>query len=663
MQIGVAYYPEQWPEERWATDAQLMRQAGIEVVRVGEFAWSRLEPKRERFETDWLGAAVRVLTKGGLKVIMCTPTAAPPAWLFQRHPDICPMDADGRRWHYGSRRHVCLSSPAYLKYARRIVSEVLKIFGSNPNIVAWQIDNELGCAPGAICYCDECTQAFRRWLKRRYGTTERLNRQWGTSFWSQRYSDWHEVVAPRRTPDGPHPSLLLDYRRFISAQHRAFVQDQRELIRDGIAGEVTVTTNLVPGVEVPHIDLFAFAAAQDVVGLDNYPADASRLELTALGLDLARSAKQKPFWVMEQQAGATLIAGHATQPRPGQLRLWSYQAAAHGAGLISFFRWRTASSGQEMHWYGMLDSDGTPRRRFDELRETIAELKEHAHLWEGCRPAADVAVMLDYDSAWALDSTPLGRRVDYFGHVRVLCRELRRMGAQVDFVKSGQDLSPYRVVVVPMPFLATREGAKQLEVYVNTGGRALVTAPAGYKTPVNASSPTPPPGELTALLGVEVTEHDLVRPAASSAVVLRDGGGRFATSGLCGVLELRGAEALASYESDFYAGSPAVTVRRDGEGEAYYVAALASPELYRAVLSRALEGAGVQLCEWACETIEVVPLQEASGEGRLLFVLNHGSQTVMLPLPQGVEAQELLTGAACKGNLGLGAYGVALLKM
>ena len=663
MKIGVAYYPEHWPEERWPVDAQLMRQTGMDVVRVGEFAWSRLEPKRERFELDWLDRAIGVLGEQGLEVILCTPTAAPPNWLFQRHPNLTPQDADGRRWYPGSRRHVCLNSPAYQKYARRIVTELAKRFAAHPHVAAWQVDNEMGCDGTGTCYCEDCAQAFREWLKRRYGTIDRLNMKWGTIFWSQSIADWHEIPVPRRTPADPHPSLALDYKRFVSATYRGFLAEQREIIREYAAGRAIVTTNRPGVVAMSHINQFALAGVEDVSSLDNYPGEGGCPDAAALNLDLTRSISQKPFWVLEQQAGATLISGRSGQPRPGELRLWSYQAAARGAELIAYFPWRTCPFGQEMHWYGLLDADGTPRRRYEEIKAAIAELKAQAHLWEGRGPAAQVALLLDYDSAWALQTARFGVRLDYFAHLQMLHEVLRRMGVPVDFVQPAGSLTGYKVLAVPMPFISSEQMAHQLAAWVREGHWALVTAPAGYKTPENTAAPDPPPGHLAELLGVEVVEHDILSPGRTNSVVLEGSGESLPAGPFCSVMELRGARAVGRYQEQFYAGTPALTVRTVGAGEAHFVGALCSRPCYEAILRRILHAAGVPTSPWSSSSLEVVPLKAAEGEASLTFVLNHSGQPAQLSVPQGSSCTDLLTGRQYQGSVTVPGYDVALLKM
>ena len=661
MRIGVAYYPEHWPRERWAADAQMMKQMQIDVVRIGEFAWSRLEPRREQFEMDWLVEAVETLGAEGLEVIIGTPTAAAPPWLLNRHPGIAPVDAEGKPWYPGSRRHACLNNRAYQKYARRVVRQLAKTFGRNPHVVAWQIDNELGCGGSGVCYCDDCQLAFRQWLKGRYGSVERLNKKWGTVFWSQEFTDWHEIPAPRRTPAGVHPSLLLDYRRFVSATYRDFVREHADTIREFAGAEQKVTTNTI-GLQLDQIDLFSLGVFQDVASVDSYPAQQSALDSVALNLDLTRSVKRKAFWVLEQQAGPTLLGSRRSLPRPGQLRLWSYQAAARGAELISYFRWRTCPFGQEMHWYGMLDTDGVPRRCFDELKRTIAELKGRAALWEGRLPVAKVALVLDYASHWALGRDALAAGLNYVNQLRIFYTELRRMGVTVDFVPPQGQLTDYAAAVVPMPLICDFERAKHLEAYASQGGTLLVTAPAGYRTEENTSLPTSPPADLTGLLGVQVVEHDILRSEHRNALVFEDGR-RFPTEGFCSVMELHGAQVLATYAEEFYAGSPAVVTNRSGRGQAFFMGATTSREGCRHVLCTMLDAAGLAPHSWSSESVEIVPVAASDEERHLTFVLNHAPEPVELSLGEASSCEDLLTGKTSSGAVRVEGYGVVLLKM
>jgi beta-galactosidase len=659
MKIGVAYYPEYWPQERWPQDARMMREMGIDVVRVGEFAWSRLEPRRLVYDMEWLGRALDVLAAEGLAVILCTPTAAPPSWLFDRHPSMVPVDFEGKLYYRGSRRDACLNNRPYRRYVRRIVRELARSFGGRPEIMAWQIDNELGAHASGRCYCDYCEQAFREWLKRRYGTIDRLNRLWGTEFWSQTVNDWHYIPVPRRTPGGPHPSLALDYERFTAATVRDFTVEQRELIDEYCPSpRPTITTNCM-GLSADQVNLFALGTVVDVAAYDNYPVSPERLERTALQLDLTRSTKRRPFWVLEQQTGPTLIDSTYGQPRPGQLRLWSYQAAARGAELLCYFRWRTCATGQEMHWYGILDADGTAGRRAQELAETIAGLKRAAPEWEGRTPDARVALALDYDCLWALRWDSMAARLDYQAQLTALYGSLRRRGHVVDLV-SGRDAPQecYGVVVAPMPDVVRDQMAAHWHRFVSAGGRLLVTAPVGYRTEQNAWSPEPPPGPLRPLLGVTVTEHDTLGPGAESRVAL--GSDTYPVQHLCTRVQTDAAETLAIYQSHFYEGTPALTRHQVGSGAAYYLGALSTEELYDRVVGLVLDDAGLAPDPWSDELVEAVALRSSGASGRR-FVLNHGAEAVELALPDGSARTDLLTGAQHSGSVPLPPYGVVLL--
>jgi len=658
MKIGVAYYPEHWPEDRWPTDARMMKEMGIDVVRVGEFAWSRLEPRRDQYDMLWLERAIQILAGEGLEVILGTPTAEPPPWLFDRHPQIVPVDEDGRRWFPGSRRDACLNNTAYRRYVRRIVREVARVFGPNRDVVAWQIDNEIGCHPAGRCYCDDCEQAFREWLKMRYGTIERLNKLWGTAFWSQDFADWQFVPAPRRTPAGVHPSLALDYQRFITATAREFIQEQRELIEQYCPTEPTITTNAL-AFWTDQLNQFSIAGALDVAAFDNYPIAGPNPDGAAIGLDLTRSLKRAPFWVLEQQAGPTAIPCSHSRPRPGELRLWTYQAAARGADLIAYFRWRTAPAGQEMHWYGILDPDAQPSAYFEELKATFAELKEHAPLWQGRLPKADVALVLDYDSHWALRANSMTAELDLRAQFTTLHGLLRRMGITADILTPEQSPAGYAAAIVPMPMIVRDQAARQWQSYVEGGGRLLVTAPAGYRTEQNAWVATRPPAALSGLLGVQVAAHDVFNGDEGPSIAMD--GTEFPVKGFCCLLELMGAEAVGAYGEGSHAAIPAVTRAAAGQGSAWFLGAVSTDALYGHVLERVLAEAGLRRSPWSSDTIEVIPLQAGQAQPPRTFVLNHGGAAVMLPLAEGETRTDALTGRRHTSAVVLAAYGVALL--
>ena len=403
-----------------------------------------------------------------------------------------------------------------------------------------------------------------------------------------------------------------------------------------------------------------------MAAFDNYPIAGPNPDGAAVGLDVTRSVKRAPFWVLEQQSGPTTIRSRHSRPRPGELRLWSFQAAARGADLIAYFRWRTCGAGQEMHWHGMLDPDGRPSAYFEELRGAIAELKRHAPLWEGRLPRADVALVLDYDSHWALRADSMSADLDLRGQFCAFHALLRRMGVAVDVLAPDQDPAGYAVAVVPMPMIVRDQSARLWQGYVEGGGRLLVTAPAGYRTEQNAWAAARPPAALAGLLGVEVPGHDVFSGEEAPNIAI--GGAEFPVRGFCCLLEVAGATAVGAYGegpaagSGAYAGVPAVTRAEAGQGSAWFLGAVSTDELYGHLLERVLEEAGVPRSPWSSDVVEVVPLRAGEGEAPRTFVLNHGARPAALPLGKGARCTDLLTGSAHTDAVRVAPYGVVLLE-
>jgi len=650
MKFGVAYYPEQWPEDRWPEDARLMRLAGMDIVRMGEFAWSSLEPRRGQYNLDWLERATEVFAAEGLKVIIGTPTAAPPLWLFARHPSMPAWDREGKEWFAGSRRTACLNNRPYRRYVRRIVRELARRFGRNARVMGWQVDNELGCHGSGACYCNDCEQGFREWLHRRYGTIERLNKLWGTAFWSQRVADWHLIKAPRRTPAGAHPSLELDFQRFASSSVRDFVAEQRKVIDEYSRHPVVVTTNTT-GLGTDRIDQFALGSVLDVVAHDNYPLGLEALPRTALNLDIARSTRSSAFWVMEQQAGATSLHARRSQPRPGQLRLWTLQAVARGADMLSYFRWRTAPVGQEMEWEGMLDVCGEPSRRCAEITGAIAMLKDKASAWQGRLPDAHVAIVLDYAAHWA--------QKGMLAQLRAFHDLLRQMGIVVDLVQPEDDISGYRAVIAPMPVISREDVAARWIEFVRAGGTMLLTAPAGTRTEYNTSVAATVPGHYADMLGAHVLEQDRLGGDVQAQIAWD--GESYPMQRLLSVIETCGAEVVATCVDEHYGGRPVITRHACERGHAWFLGAPSSRDCYARLLGAVLGDAGLAPHPWAGETTEVIPLSSGDGQWPMTFVLNHAATPVEFALPPGVPHCDVLSDHEYQGTLRIEGYGAVLL--
>jgi len=679
MHFGVDYYPEHWPRERWATDASLMREAGIEVVRMAEFAWAKMEPAPGRYDFDWLDEAIEVLSKEGIKTVLGTPTATPPAWMIERHPEILPVRQDGVRVGFGGRHHDCQSSETYRGYIRRFVPIMAQHFRDNGGVVGWQVDNELGNSHQQLCYCDSCHRAFHSWLEKRYGSIDALNEAWGTVFWSQSYDSFEQIPTPSPTPNSHNPSLLLDWRRFTSDLIVDFLRFQVEILRNECPKHF-VTHNFMGFYD--KTDYYDLARDLDFISVSYYPRifiEGERLapSMTDLAatLDLMRGTKQRSFWIMEQQAGPTGWETLGSTPRPGQLRLWTCQSVAHGADTIVYFRWRTCLFGTEQYWHGILPHSGEPGRRYDEIRTTIRELTPHMPKWEGALPGSEVAILYSYDQRWALQIQPHHPDLGYARQIRVYYGAFCRANVPVDFVSDDADLSCYKLVIAPLLFLTTPELSDRLKDYVSQGGSLVLTMRTAVKDWNNRVVPRTLPGDLSELLGLTITDYDCLRdgdqkirwdanqaptgayqaPKGASSVPTDDS---FKALKWCDIITLDGAESLATYASEYYEGSPAITRNTFGKGTAYYIATEPDTPLTERTVQYLLEQTGIVPILETPVDVEVVRRRAKKSE--YLFILNHSAVSAEISVPS--QWKHLLGEKLKDGRLALEPFGVAVLE-
>ena len=460
-ELGCCYYPEHWPEERWAIDAQMMVESGLSWVRIGEFAWSRLEPKPGQFQFEWLDRAIATLANAGLKIVLGTPTATPPRWMLEIYPDMLAVDREGRVRGFGSRRHYCFSHQGYRQACADIVESLGQRYGSHPAIQAWQTDNEYGCHDTVLSYSDAALVEFRIWLQQRYQTIERLNEAWGTVFWSMEYASFNEIGLPNLTVTEAAPCHELDFKRFSSGQVVSFNRLQAEILRRHTPAAL-IHNYMGRIVEFDH---FAVGADLDIASWDAYPlgfledrsdyGEAWRARFARQGdpdfqafhHDLYRAVGRGRWWVMEQQPGPVNWAPFNPVPLDGMVKLWSLEAIAHGAEVVSYFRWRQLPFAQEQHHAGLLTADGRPAQGLKEAQATAALL---AQLGELAQKPADVAILFDYESAWAWQTQPQGESFDYFRLVFEQYRALRRLGVNVDIIsKQGISQQRYKLLCVP----------------------------------------------------------------------------------------------------------------------------------------------------------------------------------------------------------------------
>jgi beta-galactosidase len=513
--LGVCYYPEHWPEAWWEKDAGRMRDMGIEFVRIGEFAWSRMEPRQGSFDWGWLDRAMDVLAKAGLKIVLGTPTATPPKWLMDEHPDIAPVDEQGRPRGFGSRRHYSFSSETYLTESRRIVEVMAKRYGKHRGLAGWQTDNEYGCHDTILSWGGQDLKAFQNWLRLTYQSPEQLNEAWGNIFWSMEVQSFDEVSLPNLTVTEANPSARLDFRRFQSSQVAAYDRMQCEIIRAHSPGR-WITHNMMGF--FTEYDHWPLGEHLDFVGWDSYPIgftermplseeEHNRWALTAqpdiapFNHDLYRGVGRGRFWVMEQQPG------------PVNWAPWN-PALAHGAEVVSYFRWRQAPFAQEQMHAGLnlpglheLSAGG------HEATQVGAELKTLGPLPESRQ--APVALVFDYESQWVLDIQRQGQDFNYMELCFRWYEAARRLGLDIDFVRPGQSLKGYKLVLVPSLPIVTDAAERAFQL---AQGLVLYGPRTGSKTRHYAIPENLPPGPLRSVIPIRVLEVSSLRPGLTTKV-------------------------------------------------------------------------------------------------------------------------------------------------
>jgi beta-galactosidase len=648
-----------------------MAEAGINVVRLAEFAWVRMEPRDGCFDFDWLDHAISILAGHDIRIILGTPTASPPAWLMTENPDMFIVRHDGRRATYGNRREYCPNNPRYHEYSRRIVTEMARHYAGHPSVIGWQIDNEFTDR----CYCPICAGAFQEWLRQRYGSLDELNARWGTVFWSHVYTDWGQVPLPLETGGSPNPGLALDFCRFASDSYVAYQQLQIDVLRE-LCPDHFITHNFM-GFSFDRLDCFDLARALDFVSWDNYvrwndltsqtvstaigPDLTPNPSTAALGHDAMRGLKRQNFWVMEAHAGPAGWESIGGTPRPGEMRLWAYQGIAHGADGILFFRWRTCRFGTEEYWHGVLDHHARPGRRYEELGQIGGELKRIGAQILGTSLDPTVAILVSFDTRFAFQIQQNNRSFEYSDHFRHVHHAIHRRQTPIDVISPTGDLASYRLVLAPALHVLTEAVAENLTRFVEAGGTLLVTPRTGVKDEANAVVDQRLPGLLADLCGIYVEEYDSL-PAESRnqlefALPRLAPGAPIYASTWCDVLEPDGATVIARYTQDHYAGRAAITLNQFGSGRVVYVGTFGDARLYDALADWLLEMADVPPLLAAPEDVEVS--ERRHKDRRLLFLLNHASEAKKVTLDSSYV--DLLAEKTCKGTVSIGPKDVAVL--
>lgn len=658
MIYGVDYYPEHWDRSEWEHQAELMKEGGFNTVRMGEFDWKLFEKEEGKFDFSILDDAVEVLASKGIKVILGTPTAAPPKWLADRY-DVLQRDRYGRVRAWGSRRECCANSRDYIEKSAVIVKKMVKHFAGNRNVIGWQIDNEFGCHASTRCYCENCRRAFAKWLKKRYEDIDSLNKTWGNVFWSLDYDSFEDVILPaynscegENYPNFAHnPSLDLEYRRFASDSWVKYQRMQVDIIRK--YSDLPITHNFMG--HFSDIDYYKLGRDLDYVAWDNYPDNqwgGSEYQYVSMAHENMRGIKNKNFIVMEEQAGPCGWDVVGRTPEPGQLRLWAYQAIAHGCEGLVYFRFRTALFGMEQYWYGVLDHDGIPRRRFYEIKQTGEELKKLEEHIAGVSGDYEALIYKSYDDVW---SHEIKRHKAGFDYRNLLYAYYKaNSDLNVTAAVSDSDFSKYKVVYMPAHNVVTGREIKKLEEYVENGGMLVLTYRSGTRDYYNNMRATTVPGAFAKLAGIEVSEFSTPDGRVKlEGDIFADGCGiaadeDSATGRLwCDIIEPKGAKVLARYAEDYYKGKAAITVNEYGRGKVYYAGCDMDGNTLKTFVKYISEGCGITTSELP-EGVELV--KRADG---CMFLLNHNRTACETE----ITGTNMLTGEVFDGRIeGYGAY-------
>ena len=674
IELGVCYYPEHWDKSLWKSDLERMKAHGISVVRVAEFAWNLFEPEEGCFNDAFWDEFLDLAAECGTQVIFCTPTATPPAWLTEKYPEVLNCDIYGHPVYHGLRKHHNMTSPVYLDFVRRVVEHIAEHYSRHPAIIGWQIDNEVNCETAAY-HAESDHTAFREYMKKKYGTLENLNRAMGTVFWNQTYTDWEEIHLSRNTlgANSNNPHMMLEERRFISEAAIGYIGLQAEILRKYKRPDQFITTNGVFSV----IDNHKLTRDElDFMTYDSYPNFAFGLENnklqprslrdreTSFNLIKTRSISSR-FGIMEQQSGPGGWNTRMCQPapKPGQLRLWTFQSIAHGADFVSYFRWRTCAMGTEMYWHGLLNYDNRDNRRTAELKRTYADV-EKIQGAAGSRVLAKVAVLCDYDNEWD------GMEDKWHGPLRWQSMDgwfkaLERAHIPFDFVNMDDNgpsapLENYDVVVYPHATIITEARTAYLKTYTENGGTLILGCRSGYKDIHGQCPMAPMPGLLAELAGGTVEDFTFIGPADEPEYMLWNEK-RVPAPTFNDILQpaAETCEVLATYAGNYYDGAPALLKNPVGKGAVYTFGAVFGEETVQAFID-ALQIASP--ADGVLDLPEAVELSIRVAEDgtRYHFLLNYTAQ------PQEITTHkvmpDLLSGASVSGTYTMQPYDVLVLR-
>jgi len=649
IEFGVAYYPEQWPRERWSEDIRLMKEAGLTVVRMAEFAWSKMEPAEGSFDFEWLEQAIAQLAEAGIQTVLGTPTAAPPAWLTQTYPQTLAIDENGRRVQHGNRCHYCVNSPDYHASSRRIAGAMAQRFGKNPHVIGWQIDNEF-CRP---CYCQTCQGEFIRFLKTRYGDLETLNRRWSTAYWSQTYFDWEQIPIPW---GDQNPGLVLEHHHFISDSYARFQKDQITVMRPHLAPGTWITHNFMGWFD--GFDHYTLCQDLDIASWDWY-IGSGRNDYVVSGAmhNIVRGYKNRNFWVMETQPNTVNWSPLNNALRPGETRALAWHAIGHGADAWLYWQWRSAYGGQEQYHGTLVDQSGQPRPFYQDVLALGRDLSAASPVLANTVPAGEAALLYSFDSRWAIQNQRHTRNFDYVSYLVGCYRPLCERNIPTHILSPDTSLAGYKLVIAPALNIITQTQAQSLASYAHAGGHLVLTPRTGMKDDANALLPLRQPGFLREAAGVEVEDYfALLDPVEVRGDV--NGVGKVWGERLR-ILDEGDTHILARYGAGqgWLENHPAITVHGYGAGKVYFIGAVLDEATQDALFALILRAAGIEPALATPPGVEACLRVRADGL-QVYILVNHTARAQVVPLDR--QANDHLTGQT-SDTVHLLPFGAAIL--
>ena len=660
MLYGGDYNPEQWDEAVWEEDMRMFRLAGIDCVTLNVFSWAALQSDEVTYHFERLDKIMELVRKNNLKVVMATSTAAHPAWMAKKYPEVLRTEFNGMKRKFGSRHNSCPNSPVYQKYSVALARKLAERYGTYDNIVTWHISNEYG----GECYCENCEKAFRVWLKEKYGSIEALNKAWNTSFWGHTFYDWDEIVVPNLQSEHfaqdrtTFQGISLDYRRFNSDSILHNYLGEYEAVK-AVTPHIPVTTNLMGFYKA--LDYQKWAGYMDVVSWDNYPDPTDPPALVAMRHDLMRGLKQgAPFMLMEQTPSVTNWQSYNLLKRPGDMRLISYQAVAHGADTVMFFQMRRSIGACEKFHGAVIDHVGTENTRvFREVSQLGEELKQLGDTTLDSRTPSKAAMLVDWDNWWALEySAGPSCDLKYMDELANYYTALYDNNISVDIISAQDPLDDYKVVIAPVMYMTKPGADEKIRKFVSEGGTFVTTFLSGLVDEHDLVITGGYPGKLRDILGIWVEETDALPSYMKNSFSWNEKS--YDCGLICDIMHMENAQALACYDKDFYEGTPVLSKNEFGKGHAYYVATRAGQDFYADFLNKVLEEQGVEPVFKPCKGVEITLRRKE--ETNFLFFLNHNPQeTVLIAEKPGTD---LLTGKEYRpgDEIVLQTKGVVLFK-